>query len=257
MGSHFYDRDGSPRYTVRGANGMERDSTLADARKHSWCPSVTTVLDVLAKPGLVRWQIDQAILATLTLPKAPHWPEDEYLRRIRSDAGKQARDAAQEGTRIHDAIEKHYKGERYDDRYHAHVCGAVAEITRSFPQVHDWVAEESFAHPSGYGGRVDLHSRAFRIVLDSKSKDLAPDDNDRLAFDQYIQCAACAEGLGIAGTCGTVTPAIANLFVSRTHPGIAKIHVWDAGFLERGICIFRAALAIYKAQRGYESGWQP
>jgi hypothetical protein len=255
MGTHYYARDGSPRYTVLGANGAERDSTLRDARVNGWLPSVTQIIDTLAKPGLVNWRIDQAILATLTLPKDPEWTEAEYLKRIKSDAGKQAWEAAAEGTRIHDALEKHYKGERYDERYRKHVNGAVAEIEKSFPEVLDWQAEKSFSHPSGYGGRADIHSRAVEIVLDAKSKDLAPDDNDRLAFDQFIQLAACAEGLGIGSH--AKPPILVSLFISRTHPGHARLHRWEPEDYARGLRIFHGALDAWKASVKYECGWVP
>ena len=53
--SHWYDKDGSPRYEIEGKNGL-RPTTLRDARKHGWVPSVSTIWkDVVAAPGLVRW----------------------------------------------------------------------------------------------------------------------------------------------------------------------------------------------------------
>ena len=75
--NHWYTRDGVPRYTVVGANGKERNTTLRDARKEGLIPSVTTVLNVAAKPALNQWLQRQVLLAALTLPRRPDEPEDE------------------------------------------------------------------------------------------------------------------------------------------------------------------------------------
>ena len=66
--THWYDKAGQPRYTVIGANGNERPTTLRDARKDGLVPSVTTVMSVAAKPGLEAWKLNQAFLSALTLP---------------------------------------------------------------------------------------------------------------------------------------------------------------------------------------------
>lgn len=254
MSTHWYCREGKPRYEVEGRNGP-RDTTLRDARPNGWVPSVSTIeQDVLAKPALTRWKVNQAILATLTLPKDESWSEEEYLGRIASDARRQALDAAQEGTRIHNAIEAHFLGEAIPAPYAPHVAGVLKALDRSFPHVEDWVAEQSFAHPLGFGGRVDLHSPSTPIVLDFKGKDFGPDidirSDIRLAHDQYIQLSAYALGLCIPEA------ALVNVFVSRTHPGLVRVHVWDRSYNYKGQRIFRAALDIWKAQRDYECGWE-
>ena len=41
---HWYDKEGEPRYTIIGANGKERNTTLRDAKKKGYVPSVTSVL---------------------------------------------------------------------------------------------------------------------------------------------------------------------------------------------------------------------
>jgi hypothetical protein len=173
MGQHWYKPDGSPFYTVVGANGRERDVTLRDARKIGAVPSVTTVLEVIAKPQLENWKIEQAILSALTLPKREGEREKEYLSRVKDDSKQQVTAAAEEGTRIHDAIEIGFKrGERaVPDAYIPHYRAARKRISDLFPDVKDWVAERSFAHHSGFGGKVDLHSPSTGITGDYKGKD--------------------------------------------------------------------------------------
>jgi hypothetical protein len=252
MAEHWYRKDGRPQYTVVGKNGQERTTTLRDARPKGWVPSVTTVIDLMNKPGLNNWREDQAILAALTSPgRVSIETEKDYLKRIKNDAWQQGRDAAEEGKRIHKALEYHYMGKPYDEKYRRHVQGAVEQIDAAFPEVRDWQAEKTFSHPLGFGGCCDLHTVTGRAVVDSKSKDLAPDDDTRLDFDQFIQLAACAEGLRI----GDPEPRLASLFVSRTHPGHARIHVWPTGTHVRGWRVFRGLLEAWKGMREYETGW--
>ena len=91
--SHWYEKNGKPKYTIVGANGKERDTTLRDARKLNLFPSTTTVLNELSAPGLERWKIDQAMQAVLTLPRNAGESLDEFKRRALIDSGEQARKA--------------------------------------------------------------------------------------------------------------------------------------------------------------------
>jgi hypothetical protein len=43
-GGHWYGLDGTPRYTITGKNGKERNTTLRDARVMNLVPSVTTII---------------------------------------------------------------------------------------------------------------------------------------------------------------------------------------------------------------------
>jgi hypothetical protein len=214
-------------------------------------PSVTTVLKVIDKPQLVNWQIEQAILAARTLPEIVGESSDALLARIREDAQAQTRAAAEEGTRIHDACESHFKGRVVSAKYRPHVEGVRAEIERLFPGVADWVSEASFAHPMGYGGKVDLHSPSTGIVVDFKGKDGDFTETDkygkpkRLAWDQHWQLAAYQVGLGLpAAPC-------ANVFFSRTHPGKVASHKWSEEDIAEGWQTFEAALRLWVCLKKY------
>lgn len=247
---HWYDVNGVPRYTIVGANGKERATTLRDARKDGLLPSVTTVLSVIDKPQLTAWKVRQGILAALTLPRLPEEPEPDYLRRIMDDSQQQAQNAADEGTRIHDAIECDFLGRAYPERYQPHVAAVMAKVAELFPGVVDWIAERSFAHPSGYGGKVDLHSPTTGIVIDYKGKDGDFTDGKRLAYDQHWQLAAYQNGLGLKRA------PCANLFVSRTHPGKVASHVWPSGDIEEGLNVFLCALSLWKSLKGYDPSFR-
>lgn len=247
---HFYERDGTPRYYVKAKNGSLRDSTLADARKNEWLPSVTEILNVVAKPQLEVWKVNQGIMAALTLPRWDDEPEADYLKRIMADSKQQAKDAAEEGTRIHDQIERSYKGLRVEEYYKPHVEAARAKVDELFPGVTDWVAEESFGSPLGYGGKVDLHSPSTGHVVDFKGKDGDFSDGKKLAYDQHWQLSAYQQGLIVP------TADCANVFVSRTHPGMAAAHKWTADEMAQGWAVFSAALKLWMAIKKFDPSFE-
>lgn len=243
---HWYDRAGAPRYEQTAKAGHQRPTTLADARKQGLVPSVTTILSVLAKPALERWKVQQGILAALTLPRDPVESDDAYLARVFEDSKAQAIAAAEEGTRIHDACECAVKGLPYPEKYAPHVKGALAKLKELFPDVNDWVAERSFAHTSGFGGKVDLHSPSTGCVADYKSNDEKAGSEKKLDYDQYFQLAAYQDGLLLPrNDC-------ANIFVSRTDPGVAFGHKWTAEKIEKGSQIFRTSLELWKLLNNFD-----
>jgi len=252
---HWYTRDGDPAYMTNG-----RGTTLRDARKLLLVPSVTTVMNVVAKPALTNWLVDQGIMAALTMPRIDGEAEAAYIARIKLDSRAQAKAAAEEGSRIHDAIECYFDNRQYPAKYHEHVQAARREIERLYPGVTDWIAEKSFAHPLGFGGKVDLHSPSTGIVHDWKTKDGDFSDGKKLAYDQNVQLAAYQVGLGLVGgkdgaddlsghkQCG-------NSFVSRTHPGAISSVVWTPEQIAKGWRIFELALALCKETSGYDGAF--
>lgn len=243
--SHWYRQDGTPFYTITGANGLDRSVTLRDARKINAVPSVTTVLQIVAKPQLEAWKVRQGVMAALTLPRVDGEDSDALLARIDADGRAQAKAAAEEGTRIHDAIECHFKGQSVPEAYRNHVDGTVAKIAELFPDVADWQAEDYFCHAHGFGGKVDLHSPSTGIVIDYKGKDGDFSDKKKLAYDQHYQLAAYQTGLGLGlNVC-------ANIFVSRTHPGLVAEYVWTREQVQEGWDVFSAALQLWKAIKKY------
>jgi hypothetical protein len=245
MGNHWYDQTGKPCYTVIGKNGKTRDTTLADAKRLGFVPSVTTILEVISKPNLSDWKVKQGIMSALALPMEDGERMEEFVNRIVNDSRKSAILASEEGSRIHDAIEMSFKNKAYPDTYAPHVDKVHELLKAAFPDIGDWVAEASFACDLGYGGKVDLHSPSTGIVVDFKTKDLAPGEKKKLAYDQNYQLAAYSLGLGL------VPNVCANIFVSRTHPGHAEMHVWNRDEVLSGWRVFSSALACWQAIKGY------
>lgn len=246
MSDHWYKQDGSPCYDQATAKGGTRSTDLRDARKLGLVPSVTTILQVAPKPQLEAWKVKQGILAALTLTREVDETDDAFLARVLKDSQEQAKLAAEEGNRIHDAIESHYKGRVVSPQYRPHVEAATAEIARLFPHVTDWRAEDYFAHPDGFGGKVDLHSPSTGIVVDYKGKDGDFTDGKKLAYDQHYQMAAYNKGLRLP-----VAPS-ANIFVSRTHPGKVASHVWTVEDMAEGWEFFCAALNLWRRWKKFD-----
>ena len=240
--THWYDRQGNPRYTVKGANGRERNTTLRDARKYDLVPSVTTILNVAAKPGLEAWKQQQLLLAALTLPKLDDESIDAYAERVIQDSKQQAQDARDLGTDIHAKVQGAFEG------------GEETDYSRSVAQVLDqaygkqtWVSERSFAHRQGFGGKVDLYCNV--AVVDIKTKAFGPED-DPVGYDEHLmQLAAYRAGLmGIV----SASAKCANVFVSTTHPNLVSMYEWSDADVTRGWKMFEALLTFWQAKNNYQ-----
>lgn len=246
---HWYDRDGKPVYEMLAANGSGmRPVTLRDARKLGYLPGVSGVMNCAAKDALTRWKVKQGILAAMTLPRIPGEPDDDFIERVIRDSQEQARKAAERGSAIHAAIQSHYEGEVPDPEYWHFIPPVVAKVGEWSGVATGWKAEHSFAHPAGYGGKVDLFSDC---VIDFKTKEFSQQDVDggkQFAWDeQCIQLAAYREGLKMpAARC-------ANVFVSVNNPGLVVVSEWSEPELQRGWKMFQGLLAYWKAARKYDS----
>jgi len=245
---HWYDRDGLPRYTIMGKNGKERNTTLRDARTESLVPSVTTVLNVAAKPALTNWLMEQVLLAALTLPRHADESEELYVKRIVNDSKAQGRDAADLGTDIHAAVQSFYEGSTYP-RHDAHVKACHNKLVDYFG-TQAWISERSFAHDLGFGGKCDLYTdktdESNGIVADIKTKDFK--DGDKIAaYDEHLmQLAAYRVGLGVPKA------RCANIFLSRTVPGAVHIHEWPEEDLARGWSMFVKLLEFWQLKNQHK-----
>jgi hypothetical protein len=238
---HWYTRDGEPAYTTIGANGKRRNTTLRDARTQNLVPSVTTILGVADKPGLRRWLQEQVLLAALTLPKIDSESDAEFIARVIDDSQEQTRSAADAGTDIHAAIEAFYLGQQYD-RHREHVQGAHSLLLSTYGH-QPWIAERSFCHELGFGGKVDLHAAGF--VVDVKTKEFT-DPAKVDGYDEHrMQLAAYRVGLGMPEA------RCANLFVSRSTPGLCALKEWTEDEISTGWQMFCHLLQFWQLKNNH------
>ena len=239
---HWYSRNGNPTYTVIGANGNTRPTTLRDARKMNLVPSVTTILNVAAKPFLIQWMQKQVLLAALTLPKIDAESDEDYVDRILDDSKAQGRAAADAGTDIHASIQSFYEGE-VRNKHEEHVRGCYEAIQQMYGD-QAWIAERSFGHDLGFGGKVDLHCPG--IVLDVKTKDFS-DPKAIEGYDEHLmQLAAYRVGLGMPEA------RCANVFISRSVPGLSVIREWTSSDLDKGWQMFVRLLEFWQLKHNYK-----
>lgn len=242
-GGHWYSQDGSAAYTVKAKAGHDRPTTIKDARALSLVPSVTGILKLADKPALTNWLIDQAILAALTLPRTEGESEQAWLTRVKRDGRAEGKAAAEKGTAIHGAIERHYQGIPPDPElwdYAKAAVDCVADHAGGGP----WNAERSFASPLGYGGKLDLHSADW--VIDFKGKDFGPEDDLRAWDEHAMQLAAYRMGLNLPEARAAI------VYVSRSTPGLASFVEIGREALSRGWEMFQALLRYWKAVNKYD-----
>lgn len=242
---HWYGRDGTPQYTVTAKNGNPRATTLADARKMSLVPSVTTIIKSAASPGLEAWKLNQMLLAALTLPRIENEPEEEFVQRIVKDSKEHAKMAAERGSAVHSAIESMYSGVMHSE-YAEHQAGCYRAIELEYG-ITEFQPEKAFAHEFGFGGKVDLFSREGNgVVLDVKSKEFS-DPTKVQGFDEHMmQLAAYRRGLDLPDA------RCANVFVSVTVPGLVVVKEWSQEDLARGWAMFYALLKYWQAKNQHE-----
>jgi hypothetical protein len=254
--THWYTREGQPAYTVKAKAGHERPTTLADARKLNLVPSVTTVIKSAAAPGLERWKLDQMMQAALTLPRLDGESEAAWIARVWTDSGETARKAAERGTAVHAAIQEFYTSGVSEKDFYPHVEGVCRELEKwSSLDTECAMVEQSFAHPLGFGGKVDICCTSPYFVADFKTKEFGA-AIDKLQLDdlktwdeQAMQIAAYREGLGM----GTARGAI--VYVSVTTPGLAKLIEIPEEELSRGWEMFVHLLSYWKSKNKFRCGF--
>lgn len=96
---HWYRIDASGNITPA------HDFDLRDARKHNAFPSVTTILKERSNPALERWKMGHLFDTILVNKRKKGEPEEAYRGRIAELCSKKGDDAADFGTRLHDALD--------------------------------------------------------------------------------------------------------------------------------------------------------
>lgn len=181
-GGHWYKPDGCPLHTVKSAEGNDRNTTLADARKLGLYPSVTTITKVIANNSLDRWKQAQMLNACSANPKSESEDLADYEYRMRQLAQKKMVDARAFGSLFHSAIDELNKTgfltEKYEEikPFVKHYIQWTRDLSIQFIDT-EFVAVNN---KLGYAGQVD----ALAIVdgkltlLDYKTQDVKKTGKD-------------------------------------------------------------------------------
>lgn len=226
-GGHWYAADGTAVYEVPRADGKGyRPATLRDARKLNLYPGLTGVMRVAAAPGLEKWKQENLLLAAATLPKVEGESVETWMQRVREDAWKQGEQARELGTRMHRELELVLADPNYvaDADLLPLIQPAVSWIYENFSS-QTWMVERGFAHPIGYGCRIDFGTAGRRYaIVDFKTTD-KPLDSVKLWPEHGMQIAGQIKAVFRDYFTESHLHQVEgwNLFVSTKEPGIKAI----------------------------------
>lgn len=258
--AHWYTRDGEPMHTVPYADKKRKDrkpTTLADARKLGLLPSVTTVLKVVAKPGLESWKLEQAIMASLTLPRKKDEPTEDFAKRVVEDMESEASSAADTGKQIHAAIEHFAKtGELSPDfrTVARHVVAFRRWLRETDARI---LASEKVVVAEGYAGTADLLLEIpgiGTVLADIKSQHVKDDKKGQPKPKFYeewcYQMSAYAEAMEHQEM--MTIDAVASLVMDKNQPGRYFSKIWSDQDRSKALAAFSSAFRIWTIQKNYD-----
>jgi hypothetical protein len=251
QGSHWYSLEGEACHQIAKAKGDGmRNVTVTDARKLGLFPSVTNILSVLAKPGLDKWKLQQVAKAAFNRPPDGKESAEYFTDRIIESAFDQVVDAADFGSRIHDALEKIFEGEPVEEELLPYVQPTL-----------DWKREKglTFTHREitlvnageGYAGRCDVIAQGKKgqlVILDYKTRKTKEGEKITTYDGQGMQLAAYAVAHWGEAMLDKVTAA--NVFISTTEPG--RMEVCKHDDLVSEWHAFKAACLLWRKMKGFD-----
>lgn len=257
---HYYHKldDGvvAPRHFVEMSSkpGELRPTRITDVRK-MWkagevvVPSVTTVLNVLAKPALTNWLIDQHLQQAWNLAREGKLLESypDFLGEVKYQTEMETDKAPTAGTDFHKAMELYIKSELPESNEFYDLCHNVhiEVLCHNDGFTGEYLIEYNFISDDGYGGQIDLVTPA-PMLIDYKTKQTADKFKPgKMVYDEHkMQLAAYRKGIGAPGA------RTANLFVCLEN-GEIDFHEHQEAELQKGWELFQSALSIWKLQNDY------
>ena len=223
---------------IMGVNGKLRPPNKRDAAKLGLVKSVSSYLKTLDKPALNVWIRNQTVMACLTTSRLDGESDEAFIARIEADASEQAKKAAERGTNVHRAIQRHILGESYDQTYQPQVEAVRAELLKHGVDLMAGIPERSFVNVErGFAGCPDW--RDATTVLDYKTRDTL-ETKQKAYPEQGLQLCGYALGLGI------VNPRLGNVFIGM-EPAACQVVWWEPEQVSAGTQAFESLVAMCKA----------
>ena len=250
--SHWYTPDGSPMHHIEN-DGKMRATTLRDARKYHLYPSVTSILNVLAKHELETWKYRQITDVAYKNPslQLQEKTAEDYNAKVVGMAFLQVHDAANLGTRIHNALDECTKG---------NVCSDKETLQYIQPFL-DWEKDRDIRFTDteivvvnkehGFAGRVDAffdYGENGIGILDYKTRKFdklnipRPYDGEKMQLAAYAAAYYTEERL-----CDVLA---GNAYISSTSPGAFHVHKHDC--LIDAWEAFKALCKIWRYKNNYD-----
>lgn len=246
---HWYDSAGRVVEAVPSADGKKMvRPDIRHARKLGLVPSVTAIVGQLKAAGLEVWKLQQLLEASLTLPTIANEPLEMRAARIISDYKEQADSAAQQGTRLHAAINRYYcEGLLPDFEVGCNAVHAIDEWRRGLGLT-DVKGEVGFCLPElCYGGTADFTARlgADMVLVDFKSVDDKRLTKYRPYDENGYQLAGYAPGVG-----ATRHDHWYNIAIGRGS-GLIAVHQWSQEDIDTSIEAFGLLLRLWQIRNSW------
>jgi hypothetical protein len=251
---HWYLKDGTPCHRVIGKNGKERSFSLQWDRHLEALPSVTTIKEVLASQPLIRYKQTRAVWACFNNPPFGSEELQPYTNRMLSIADSERKEAADEGTDIHAALENRFSGRAYDLTAQPHIQ-AVEEVLAENRISISRCEIRVVSLKEGYAGTTDAEAvdAGGLGILDFKGCKIRKDkDEPYFPFDHPMQVAAYWVGhYGYvpepdSGAWG------ANIYLLRAQPGRKWFKRYNATDIRENYEIFLHTCAIWRFLKKYD-----
>jgi len=248
-GGHWYTLNGVPAYTMKKKDGGDRKTTLRDARKFKLVPSVTTIFGIMAKPALDRWKTMKTIDAALAVERNEGESDESLYYRILNQSNSETSEAANLGTRIHDAIDQSFDGITIPEDLIKYVAPTMLYLNEL--GLKNIVREKVVVNKEeGYGGRVDLLAEygGGNIIIDFKTRK-SKAGQKMLPYEfQPTQIAAYAmAAFGTLDNCWG-----ANLYISTTEEGRIETAVYDPEKLKQEYDTFLCMNSLWRYIKNFD-----
>lgn len=243
---HWYSEKGESAHVIIGANGKERNTTVADARKLGLYPSVTSILSILDKPQLTSWKIEQAIMSSLTLPKEENETLETYARRVVKDSKESTTKAAEHGTKMHTEMENILLGRAVSRDE------TLAPYIETFKKWADANIEKTYwcekgLVGAGYAGRCDAYVKLRGIgdaIIDLKNRKVNP------KYDPFYDT-DCAQLLAYRAASENPKCACVSVVLASNDATKLTTKVWDEDELYQAGIAFCAMQKVWAWVKGY------
>ena len=220
----WYTTKGVPLYEIPKADGKGmRAPTLADAKKRGdLLPRVSTILNLLDKPALNDWKVEQGVLAVMTTPQLPNEPMDAFIQRVLHTERVQDQEstvARDRGTELHAAMQARMAGEPVSPE----LLPWIEPAAKAIELRGQYITSEKILVGDGYAGRCDLLQEAVDcwLLSDYKTSKTMPDPKKGSYVEHLLQCSAYAAALSksLVGTSMTKPIRTCNIYISTIVQG--------------------------------------
>jgi hypothetical protein len=247
---HWYDKNGNERY----------DATLKIARKEGLLPSVTSIDQVIASPGIEKYRENELIKASWHCGVMPY---DMYTTNVKLLSTRHLRRAQKVGTIVHKMVERYLLCE--DLFYKGNNCDIITAVESACKWIDENVdvihGVETVLLGQGYAGKADLIAEinGELYIVDWKTtdpenklkKDGTPRKNKMFHRSHVRQLSALQ--LAYEKTHNTKIN-IMNVGISTNNqlPGTWE-KKWSPEEIRTGLLQFLSAKTIWEIENNYEA----